>query len=69
MLGHSFPTRRSSDLFAALGNVRPSHLFDVALRSALGVVEADETPEVGAPATSTREHAPEVPLSALIRTR
>jgi len=49
--------------------VRPSHLFDVALRSALGVVEAEETPEIGAPSTPTREPAPVVPLSALFRTR
>jgi hypothetical protein len=52
--------------------VRPSHLYDVALRAALGVVEADETPEVGARAAADvpdRERAPVVPLSALFRTR
>jgi tRNA 2-thiocytidine biosynthesis protein TtcA len=58
-----------ANVFAALGNVRPSHLFDVALRSALGVVEADETPEVGMKPTTELERAPEVPLSALFRTR
>ncbi|HEX7450822.1 MAG TPA: tRNA 2-thiocytidine(32) synthetase TtcA [Polyangiaceae bacterium] len=58
-----------SNVFAALGNVRPSHLYDVALRAALGVVEADETPEVGATPSGNRERAPEVPLSALFRTR
>jgi tRNA 2-thiocytidine biosynthesis protein TtcA len=61
-----------SNVFAALGNVRPSHLYDVALRAALGVVEADETPEVGARAAADvpdRERAPVVPLSALFRTR
>jgi len=58
-----------ANVFAALGNVRPSHLFDVALRSALGVVEADETPDVGAQPTSTGERTPEVPLSALFRSR
>ena len=58
-----------ANVFAALGNVRPTHLYDVALRQALGVVEADETPEVGASSASDRERAPEVPLSALFRTR
>ncbi|MEO8905437.1 MAG: tRNA 2-thiocytidine(32) synthetase TtcA [Polyangiaceae bacterium] len=58
-----------ANVFAALGNIRPSHLYDVALRQALGVVEADETPEVGATGASDRERPPEVPLSALFRTR
>jgi tRNA 2-thiocytidine biosynthesis protein TtcA len=58
-----------ANVFAALGNVRPSHLYDVALRQALGVIEADETPEVGASSLSDRERPPEVPLSALFRTR
>ena len=58
-----------ANVFAALGNVRPSHLYDVALRQALGVIEADETPEVGASNVSDHERAPEVPLSALFRTR
>ncbi len=59
-----------ANVFAALGNVRPSHLFDVQLRAALGVVEADETPEIGAPAGSPeRDAAPVVPISALFRTR
>ncbi|MEO7037644.1 MAG: tRNA 2-thiocytidine(32) synthetase TtcA [Polyangiaceae bacterium] len=58
-----------ANVFAALGNIRPSHLYDVALRQALGVVEADETPEVGASRASDRERPPEVPLSALFRTR
>jgi tRNA 2-thiocytidine biosynthesis protein TtcA len=57
-----------ANVFAALGNVRPSHLFDVALRSALGVVEAEETPEVGASSTNA-DLAPPIPLSALFRTR
>ena len=57
-----------ANVFAALGNVRPSHLFDVALRSALGVVEAAETPEVGASSTNA-DLAPPIPLSALFRTR
>ena len=58
-----------ANVFAALGNVRPTHLYDVALRQALGVVEADETPEVGESSRSERERPPEVPLSALFRTR
>jgi tRNA 2-thiocytidine biosynthesis protein TtcA len=58
-----------ANVFAALGNVRPSHLFDVALRSSLGIVEAEETPEIGAPSAATRAPAPVVPLSALLRTR
>jgi tRNA 2-thiocytidine biosynthesis protein TtcA len=62
------PTVRSN-VFAALGNVRPSHLYDVALRSALGVIEAEETPEISANRASDREGAPEVALSALFRTR
>lgn len=48
-----------ANVFAAIGNVRPSHLFDVALRQSLGVVDALEAPEA----------APEVPLSALLRAR
>jgi tRNA 2-thiocytidine biosynthesis protein TtcA len=54
-----------ANVFAALGNVRPSHLYDVALRAALGVVEADETPDIGP--SPTLDRAPEVPLSALLR--
>ena len=53
------------NVFAALGNVRLSHLYDVELRNALGVVEALESEPTGAP----REPLPEVPLSALIRAR
>src|SRR3954463_8578612 len=41
-----------ANVFAAPGNLRPSHLFDVALRSSLGVVEADETPEIGSSSSS-----------------
>ena len=51
------------NVFAALGNVRLSHLYDVELRNALGVVEALESD----PAGPARELGPEVPLSALIR--
>jgi len=54
------------NVFAALGNVRLSHLYDVELRNALGVVEALEPKE---PAGGTAERAPEVPLSALLRAR
>lgn len=58
-----------ANVFAALGNIRPTHLYDVALRQALGVLEAEETPEVGANSASDRERPPEVPVSALFRTR
>ena len=54
------------NVFAALGNVRLSHLYDVELRNALGVVDALEAPE---PNGAPRERAPEVPISALIRAR
>jgi tRNA 2-thiocytidine biosynthesis protein TtcA len=54
------------NVFAALGNVRLSHLYDVELRNALGVVEALEPNE---PARGAAERAPEVPLSALLRAR
>ncbi len=47
------------NVFAAIGNVRASHLFDVALRGSLGVVDAVEASEA----------APEVPLAALLRAR
>lgn len=55
-----------SNVFAALGNIRLSHLYDVALRSAVGIVDAHEESE-GARGSAAR--TPEVPLSALIRTR
>ena len=35
-----------SNLFAALSNVRPTHLFDTGLRRALGLTEALEGPDV-----------------------
>jgi len=54
------------NVFAALGNVRLSHLYDVELRNALGVVDALEASE---PSGASREPAPEVPISALIRVR
>jgi tRNA 2-thiocytidine biosynthesis protein TtcA len=55
-----------SNVFSALGNIRLSHLYDVALRSAVGIVEADEANEErGSPTLA----APEVPTSALIRAR
>jgi tRNA 2-thiocytidine biosynthesis protein TtcA len=55
-----------ANVFNALGNVRPSHLYDVALRAALGVAEAEESAPADA---SARERAPEVPLAALLRAR
>jgi tRNA 2-thiocytidine biosynthesis protein TtcA len=54
------------NVFAALGNVRLSHLYDVELRNALGVVEALEPQE---PPGGAAMRAPEVPLSALLRAR
>jgi tRNA 2-thiocytidine biosynthesis protein TtcA len=54
------------NVFAALGNVRLSHLYDVALRAQVGIVDAEEASEAAA---SHAERAPEIPLSALIRAR
>ena len=49
------------NVFAALGNVRPTHLYDVALRAAVGIIEAQEE------SATVAQRAPEVLLSALIR--
>jgi len=57
-----------ANVFAALGNVRPSHLFDVDLRAALGVVEAEETPEIAGKQPPLAD-APIVPLASLFRAR
>ena len=54
------PTVRAN-VFAALGNVRPSHLFDVELRRMMGVDEAQED----APGTGVASNV--VPLTALRR--
>ena len=54
------------NVFAALGNVRLSHLYDVALRAQVGIVDAHEAGEEGA---ALAAQAPEVPLSALLRAR
>jgi tRNA 2-thiocytidine biosynthesis protein TtcA len=54
------PTVRGN-VFAALGNVRPSHLFDVQLRRLLGVDEAHEDAASGGVANNV------VPLTALRR--
>ena len=54
------PTIRAN-VFAALGNVRPSHLFDVELRRALGTDEAQEEPAIGAAPSNV------IPLTALRR--
>jgi tRNA 2-thiocytidine biosynthesis protein TtcA len=54
------PTVRAN-VFAALGNIRPSHLFDLELRRAMGVDEAREEAPSGGVATNV------VPLSALRR--
>jgi hypothetical protein len=48
-------------VFAALGNVRPSHLFDVELRRQTGVDEAHEE----APGTGVASNV--IPLTALRR--
>lgn len=52
-----------ANVFNALGNVRLSHLYDVALRAQVGIVEAEEQAERAA----DRGTMPEIPLSALIR--
>jgi tRNA 2-thiocytidine biosynthesis protein TtcA len=54
------PTVRAN-VFAALGNVRPSHLFDLDLRRAMGMDEAVEEPATGGVASNV------VPLTALRR--
>jgi tRNA 2-thiocytidine biosynthesis protein TtcA len=54
------------NVFAALGNVRLSHLYDVALREQVGILDAHEASEGSA---ARAEIAPEVRLSALIRAR
>jgi len=56
------PTVRAN-VFAALGNVRPSHLFDVGLRRALGADEALEEPATAAVASNV------IPLTALTALR
>ena len=59
----NFTVRQDSGGFNALGNVRLSHLYDVALRAQVGIVEAEEQSERAA----DRGTMPEIPLSALIR--
>ena len=54
------PTVRAN-VFAALGNIRPSHLFDVELRRSLGMDEAVEEPQTGGVANNV------IPISALHR--
>ncbi len=54
------PTVRAN-VFAALGNVRPSHLFDLELRRAMGLEEAVEESATSGPADNV------VPLTALRR--
>jgi tRNA 2-thiocytidine biosynthesis protein TtcA len=54
------PTVRAN-VFAALGNVRPTHLFDTDLRRAMGIDEAVEEPATDAVANNV------VPLTALRR--
>jgi tRNA 2-thiocytidine biosynthesis protein TtcA len=54
------PTVRAN-VFAALGNIRPSHLYDLDLRRAMGVDEALEEPQTGGVANNV------VPLTALRR--
>jgi tRNA 2-thiocytidine biosynthesis protein TtcA len=54
------PTVRAN-VFAALANVRPTHLFDTDLRRAMGIDEAVEEPAAGAVANNV------VPLTALRR--
>jgi len=54
------PTVRAN-VFAALGNVRPSHLFDLELRRLMGVDEAAEEPATGGVASNV------IPLTALRR--
>jgi tRNA 2-thiocytidine biosynthesis protein TtcA len=54
------PTVRAN-VFAALGNIRPSHLFDTDLRRAMGIDEAVEEPATGGVANNV------IPLTALRR--
>lgn len=59
-LNNDNPTVRAN-VFAALGNIRPSHLFDLELRRAMGVDEAQEEAQTGGVASNV------VPLTALRR--
>jgi len=52
-----------ANIFAALGNVRPTHLLDAGLRKSLGLVEAVE----GSAAEPAPAASPVIPLSALGR--
>jgi tRNA 2-thiocytidine biosynthesis protein TtcA len=54
------PTVRAN-VFAALGNIRPSHLYDLELRRAVGIEEAHEEAPTGGVADNV------VPLTALLR--
>lgn len=54
------PTVRAN-VFAALGNIRPSHLFDTDLRRAMGIDEAVEEPASAGVANNV------IPLTALRR--
>jgi len=58
-----------SNVFAALGNIRPSHLYDVALRQSLGVVDAVEPSEAAAQNAAEMAAAPVIPLASLLRAR
>jgi tRNA 2-thiocytidine biosynthesis protein TtcA len=59
-LNDANPTVRAN-VFAALGNVRPSHLFDVELQRLLGAAEAQEDSAAGGVASNV------IPLTALRR--
>lgn len=50
-----------SNMLAALGNVRPTHLLDTALRGKLGLIEADEAATTG----SGTDERPMIPLASL----
>jgi tRNA 2-thiocytidine biosynthesis protein TtcA len=61
-----------ANVFAALANVRPSHLFDTELRRELGLLEAEEAKDAKdarplRAAPSAAASAPLIPLSALAR--
>jgi len=53
-----------NNVFAALGNVRPTHLLDAELRRALGLVEASEG---DAPNSGDRVTSPFIPTETLLR--
>jgi tRNA 2-thiocytidine biosynthesis protein TtcA len=56
-----------ANVFAALANVRPTHLYDTELRRSLGLLEAVEAADGNATPDRTQGSAQVIPLSKLAR--